>query len=482
MSCMFSCCSALNSLDLSNFNTSSVTTMQSMFYSCKSLTFLDLSHFNISNVKTMETMFSSCFALNFVNLSNFNTSSVTSLQGMFSYCSALKSLDLSSFNTSGVTTMQSMFFSCSGLNSLDLSNFNTSQVATMKDMFNRCSSLTLLNLSNFNTSQVTDMDCIFYRCENLENVDLGNAEINQYISFSNSCSNHPSKLTICSENEDWKILFQLSELQYVKCINNISSISLDGNQYMMKCYKNNIELNNQCQICGNNHFKKSENINGITYINCYEYKEGYYFDDIELNYKSCYSSCKKCNKSGNETEHNCIECKDGYTIENNLSIYKNCLKINMFDESESEIQNRTELIKNMIYNLFNGLNISYINSGKDEKIFGNNISIIITSTKNQKNNENEKMVTINLGECEIILKDIYNISKNDSLYMLQIISEEEEMKIPKIEYEVYCLLYNSNNFNKLNLDFCKDTKIEISIPVKINDNIDKYNPKSSYYN
>ena len=32
------------------------------------------------------------------------------------------------------------------------------------------------------------------------------------------------------------------------------------------------------------------------------------------------------------------------------------------------------------------------------------------------------MVTINLGECENILKDIYNISKNDSLYMLQIIS------------------------------------------------------------
>ena len=66
----------------------------------------------------------------------------------------------------------------------------------------------------------------------------------------------------------------------------------------------------------------------------------------------------------------------------------------------------------------------------------------MTSTKNQKNNENKKIVTINLGKCETILKDIYNISKDDSLYILQIISNEEKMKIPKIEYEVY---YPSNN-------------------------------------
>ena len=82
----------------------------------------------------------------------------------------------------------------------------------------------------------------------------------------------------------------------------------------------------------------------------------------------------------------------------------------------------------MYTNIFNKLNISNIDNGEDKKIDGKNLSIIITSTKNQKNNENKKMVTINLGKCENILKDIYNISKNDSLYILQIISEEEGMK------------------------------------------------------
>ena len=56
------------------------------------------------------------------------------------------------------------------------------------------------------------------------------------------------------------------------------------------------------------------------------------------------------------------------------------------------------------------------------------------------------------------------------------------MKIPKLEYEVYYPLYNSNNLTKLNLTSCQDVKIDISIIVEINDTLDKYNPKSDYYN
>ena len=89
---------------------------------------------------------------------------------------------------------------------------------------------------------------------------------------------------------------------------------------------------------------------------------------------------------------------------------------------------------------------------------------------------------MNLGQCENILKKKYNISNNDSLYILQIVSEEEGMKIPKIEYEVYYPLNNSNILTKLDLSLCKDTKIEISIAVKINDTLDKYNSSSDYYN
>ena len=56
------------------------------------------------------------------------------------------------------------------------------------------------------------------------------------------------------------------------------------------------------------------------------------------------------------------------------------------------------------------------------------------------------------------------------------------MKIPKVEYEVYYPLHNNNTLIKLNLSLYERTKIEISIPIRINDILDKYNPKSAYYN
>ena len=69
------------------------------------------------------------------------------------------------------------------------------------------------------------------------------------------------------------------------------------------------------------------------------------------------------------------------------------------------------------------------------------------------------MIAIDLCKCENILKNEYNISYNDSLYILQIISKEDEnMKIPKIEYEVYYPFYNNNTLTKLDLNLCKGKK------------------------
>ena len=51
-----------------------------------------------------------------------------------------------------------------------------------------------------------------------------------------------------------------------------------------------------------------------------------------------------------------------------------------------------------------------------------------------------------------------------------------------IEYEVYYPFDSSNNLTKLNLSICKNTKIELSIPVVINESLDKYNITSNYYN
>ena len=59
-------------------------------------------------------MFSGCSSLTELNLSNFNTNNVTIMTSMFSGCLSLKVLNLSNFNTSNVTNMGHMFAECSG--------------------------------------------------------------------------------------------------------------------------------------------------------------------------------------------------------------------------------------------------------------------------------------------------------------------------------------------------------------------------------
>ncbi len=105
-----------------------------------------------------------------IELSDFDTSNVTSMAGMFQHCSALTNLDLSSFDTKKVTDMHGMFQFCSALESLDLSKFDTSNVTDMRFMFNGCSALTSLDLSKFDTSNVTNMRFMFADCGNLTTI------------------------------------------------------------------------------------------------------------------------------------------------------------------------------------------------------------------------------------------------------------------------------------------------------------------------
>ena len=194
---MFSYCSTLSSLDLSGFDTSNVTYMNSMFSGCSSLYNLDLSSFDTSNVTHMNSMFSGCSSLYSLDLSSFDTSNVTDMNSMFNRCSSLYSLDLSVFNTSSVTSMYYMFSGCSSLSNLDLSSFDTSNVTNMGGMFSGCSSLSSLDLSVFNTSSVTSMYYMFSGCSSLSSLDLSNFDMGHVTSMSYMFSNCAATSKAC---------------------------------------------------------------------------------------------------------------------------------------------------------------------------------------------------------------------------------------------------------------------------------------------
>ena len=109
-------------------------------------------------------MFSGCSSLTNINLSNFNSNHVTNMRWMFFGCFSLINIDLSNFNTNNVTNMSDMFSLCKNLNNLDLSSFNTKNVNNMKKMFFNCVKLNSLDLSSFDIKNVTNIDGIFFGC------------------------------------------------------------------------------------------------------------------------------------------------------------------------------------------------------------------------------------------------------------------------------------------------------------------------------
>ena len=137
MSQMFDGCYSLPQLDVSCFNTSSVTDMSKMFSNCYSLQQVDLSSFNTSNVTTMSNMFNNCYSLQNIDLSGFDTSSVTSMFRMFYYCYSLQQVNLSSLNTSNVTNMVDMFYYCTAIKIVEpfQSTLTTSQVNSLFDSY-----------------------------------------------------------------------------------------------------------------------------------------------------------------------------------------------------------------------------------------------------------------------------------------------------------------------------------------------------------
>ena len=206
----------LTTLNLSSFDTSNVTNMSYMFYGMSNLTTLDLSSFNTSKVIDMSGMFFYIYNLTTLDLSNFDTSNVTNMEAMFNRMPELTSLDLSNFDTSKVTDMSAMFFNTSNLTTLNLSNFDTSKVTDMGSMFYGTSNLTTLNLSSFDTSSVTDMSYMFYGMSNLTTLNLSNFDTSKVTDMSCMFSGTPNLITLDISNFDISQVTSMYGMFYLK--------------------------------------------------------------------------------------------------------------------------------------------------------------------------------------------------------------------------------------------------------------------------
>jgi len=365
--------------------------------------------------------------------------------------------------------------------------------------------------------------------------NLGNCYKSDDTNFvTSSCS----KYTINSTNEcvdECPTTSPYYSFEYNSEMDNYSKTSLKPHKYIFnkKCYEECPinTISNDDNICNCKFGFYTDNNN----INCFENLDENYFsnridilDDNNSNRISIRENISDINSYemiNNQSDNISIEIKykdiktnllDSISEEKEIVDYNTIISdTNLIEKSAdlaSEYQTINQLIitnkieiDEKIYDLLNKIinektdnNINFIeniqklflndsinnildnivNGDKDIIISNNETIMQITSTDNQRNNKNHNISTINLGVCEEILKNSYNIAHNESLLILKIDSFKVGLKIPIIQYEVY----HPENKGRLNLALCHN-KIEVNIPVLIDENnLYKYEQNSMYYN
>ena len=545
MGYMFYNCYNLITLNLSNFNTSSVLYMDHMFYNCSNLISLDISNFNTSSVISMNYMFYNCSKLISLDLTNFENSSLKTYNKIFTLCNSNLIFCIENINSKNEffiaqieTVIANNINNCS-----DICFFNNKKIiyddricsfnCPDTDKFNynnlcykSCPSDTFINFgkcvsnctngyyTNKNDSSVKICKCINPKC------------------FECSLKSLESDLCISCNDDYYPIYNDSSNIYpFINCYKSPEGFYFDKIEKNYKpCYpsckackeKGDIK-DNKCLKCSLNYQFKNEFPNDT---NCYEECKDYYYFDNEKNYycvnecpetynkiieekkkciddcskddiykyyfkKKCYSKCPEKTKSNNYyCEKECPEDLPYEIVKTQICV-KNCTFNNMIQNicildnknGEKNEKLQQELISNIQDYIMNKQSHTLnITNGEDIVINENGISLTITTTENQKNGKNNNVTTIDLGECEDKIKSHYEIPKDKPLIIIKIDVLEKGMKIPKIEYEIYYPLHNES-YEKLNLSVCKDSKIDISIPVSIDESeIDKYNSSSSYYN
>lgn len=123
----------------------------------------NLNWLDISNVTMLDQLFNvSTFNRQYIfwDVSDWDTSHVTSMVGTFNGCKDI--CDLSKWDTSKVTSMVNMFYGCSTFNG-NISNWNVSKVKRFDSMFYGCSSFNQ-DISNWDISSAENLSYMFYNC------------------------------------------------------------------------------------------------------------------------------------------------------------------------------------------------------------------------------------------------------------------------------------------------------------------------------
>ena len=398
MAGIFCGCSNLISLDLSNFDTSNVKSMNFTFTHCSSLKYLNLTNFNTSKVEGMYRMFFECFSIIYLNLQFFQLQPSVNIGDIFGLVrpNVIICIQDEGIKNTLIDAEQISFCSedCFGVNN------------TKIDVNNKKCLDSFLNSVNNNYEY---NGICFDKCPNGTLVDNN-------ICLNNECENDPDS-SKCSDGKPIGYYFDSNEQIYLRCYDSCKF-----------CYGEGNETNNNCIECKDN-FRFLNNTLNIT--NCYENCEYFYYFDKSNKYH-CTESDKCPAEYGKliEEKNQCV----AYDCLNNDDLTISC--------SMEETKNNSEIYDILVNNIlatYDGDN------GKSIIIEGHNNTIFqVTNTKNELDllmngniSDDYNLSIIDLSECEKKLKEKYKIAEEDSLIFIKQEKVTDKESEKNIQYECF---------------------------------------------
>lgn len=202
-SCFYGCIN-LHTIPINAITTPKATALNSMFVYCWALgDSIDISHFDLTKVTTMTDMFRDCYSMKHIkfplnggtgaltrvdgllrgcnslqelpeNLENLNVTNVTTVSYLFGNCYSIKDVDLSSWNITKITSLTYMCQNCRGLIHADFHGWNTSLVVDARNCFDSCWNLKRINIDGWDLSNATNVSAFYKACRSLESSDILN--------------------------------------------------------------------------------------------------------------------------------------------------------------------------------------------------------------------------------------------------------------------------------------------------------------------
>ena len=369
-------------VDVSSFDTSNTKNMKAVFYCCDHLKYLNLGNFDTSSMIRISHIFDHCISLKYLNIKYFNISrdDVSTFNEAFFWISNNVIYCIEDNYTKNKLIPDKISY-CSDIcfqNNIKFYMDHNICTQSCNESYYELKNECYMNNPDNSLSFYLDEDNIYRVCYNkcqncsksgnktINNCDIcknGYSFLNDSLAYHNNCYKQckyyyyfdKHKKYFCTKSSKCPLSYNKIIQEKNKCIDdckNDGEYVYDYNNSCLKecpiktyeeeklcldeCYQNQFEYNNTCyNECPNGTYRLYQIRNICVDI----IPENYYIDNNDNIYKECYSTCKKCKKSGNEINNNCEECIDNYIFINDFSAtsnncYEKCEYYYYFNKNE----------------------------------------------------------------------------------------------------------------------------------------------------